>query len=223
MKRTLIPLTALMLAATLAGCDKADHAKPVKVAETPVAEASAPADPCADSALAKALPPESDINGYAFVSRSCGYNSANAVYGKADGSQHLEISLTDTGLPAPAGSEQSGMADNYLETQTKVRDMTRQNVALLQSAREAALKNGTAAEFGGEGYLPRVEKATSGEPLVITVAGADEAAGANLTGLLKERYVLNLLSSDQPFGKDALAASKLLMPFVEKMQLGELR
>ncbi|MCY1420813.1 hypothetical protein D9M71_364480 [compost metagenome] len=115
------------------------------------------------------------------------------------------------------------MADSYLETQTRVRDMTRQNVALLQSAREKALQNGTAGQFGGEAFLPLIETAGSGEPLAITVAPADEAGGANLTGLLKERYVLNLLSSDQPFGKDAAAARKLLMPFVEQMRIGELR
>ncbi|MBO3276059.1 hypothetical protein [Pseudomonas schmalbachii] len=223
MKRSLIPLSALLLAALLSGCG--EESKPAKVADSAPAEAAvAPVDPCADSTLAKALPPATSINGYEFLSRSCGYNDASAVYGKADGSQRLELSLTDTGMPAPEGGEQSGVADSYRSTQAQVRDMTRRNVELLQSTREKALQNGTAQQFGGESYLPLIEKTSSGEPLAIIVAPADEAApSANLTGLLKERYVLNLLSHDQPFGRDALAARKLLMPFVEQMKLGELR
>ncbi|MCP8462352.1 hypothetical protein NK553_00170 [Pseudomonas sp. ZM23] len=225
MKRTLPLMSALLLAATLQGCG--DDSKPAK-AEAPVAADSASAslpsgDSCSGHELEKALPPAKAVYGYPFISRECGYNDATITYGKADGSQRLVVTLTDTGMPAPGSDPQSETAKQYLAAQAKLRDTTSKNVALLNQARQAALQNGTAAQFGGEEYLPVIDSTRMGDPLAISVPGPDDKAGeSTLTGLIKGRYVLNMSSPDKPNKGTAQSLRELFVPISEQMALTKL-
>lgn len=224
MNRSLPLISVLLLAATLQGCG--DDSKPAK-AEAPEAASAAPTAPAGDSCtgheLEKALPPAKAVYGYPYISRACGYNDATIVYGQADGSQRLVVTLTDTGLPAPGTDQQSETAKQYLAAQAKLRETTGKNVALLNSARQAALKNGTAEQFGGEAYLPVIDSTRMGDPLAISVPGPDEKAGeSTLTGLIKGRYVLNMSSPDKPNGGTAQSLRELFVPISEQMALTKL-
>lgn len=223
MNRSLTLLSALLVAATLQGCG--DDSKPAK-AQAPEAAstAAAPAgDSCTGHALEKALPPTKAIYGYPYLSRECGYDDATIVYGKADGSQHLVVTLTDTGMPAPGADQQGEAARQYLAAQAKLRDTTAKNVSLLNQARQAALQNGTAAQFGGEQYLPVIDSTRMGDPLAISVPAPDDKTGeATLTGLIKGRYVLNMTSPDKPNGGTAQSLRELFVPISEQMALTKL-
>ncbi|MCJ1879305.1 hypothetical protein [Pseudomonas nitroreducens] len=225
MNRSLTLLSALLLTATLQGCG--DDSKPAK-AEAPEAASTAAAatpagDSCSGHELERALPPTKAVYGYPYLSRECGYDSATIVYGKADGSQQLVVTLTDTGLPAPGADQQGEAAKQYLAAQAKLRDTTAKNVSLLNQARQAALQNGTAAQFGGEQYLPVIDSTRMGDPLAISVPGPDDKAGeSSLTGLIKGRYVLNMTSPDKPNGGTAQSLRELFVPISEQMALTKL-
>jgi len=224
MNRSLTLLSALLVAATLQGCG--DDSKPAK-AQAPEA-ASAPAavpagDSCTGHALEKALPPAKAIYGYPYLSRECGYDDATIVYGKTDGTQRLVVTLTDTGMPAPGADQQGDAAKRYLAAQAKLRETTSKNVSLLNQARQAALQNGTAAQFGGEQFLPVIDSTRMGDPLAISVPAPDDKTGeATLTGLIKGRYVLNMSSPDKPNGGTAQALRELFVPISEQMALTKL-
>ncbi|WP_374441250.1 hypothetical protein [Pseudomonas panipatensis] len=215
MKRSLILLSALMIGATLHGCGGGDD----KAKTEKAAAAAAPADSCTGHPLEKALPPMATLYGYPYLSRKCGYNDASVVYGKADGSQRLEISLIDTGMPAPAQDGNSDAAIAYRGAQDKLREMTHSSLTLLNSTREAALKNGTADKFGGEDYLPVIDTTRMGDPLAIVAPAKGESGVSTLTGLIKSRYVLSISSADKPNGGNAQAMRQLFVPFVEQMKL----
>ena len=133
------------------------------------------------------------------------------------------MTLTDTGLPAPGADQQGEAAKQYLAAQAKLRDTTAKNVSLLNQARQAALQNGTAAQFGGEQYLPLIDSTRMGDPLAISVPGPDDKAGeSSLTGLIKGRYVLNMTSPDKPNGGTAQSLRELFVPISEQMALTKL-
>lgn len=222
MNRSLPLISALLLAATLQGCG--DDSKPAKAAAPEASTASAPAgDSCTGHALEKALPPAKAIYGYPFISRECGYNDATITYGKADGSQRLVVTLTDTGMPAPGDDPQSQVAKQYLAVQALLRDTTSRNVSVLNQARQAALQNGTAAQFGGEEYLPVIDSTRMGDPLAISVPSPDEKGGeSTLIGLIKGRYVLNMSSPDKPNKGTAQSLRELFVPISEQMALTKL-
>ena len=140
MNRSLTLLSALLLTATLQGCG--DDSQPAKAA-APEAASSAAATPAGDSCtgheLERSLPPTKAVYGYPYLSRECGYDTATIVYGKADGSQQLVVTLTDTGLPAPGADQQGEAAKQYLAAQAKLRDTTAKNVSLLNQARQGAV------------------------------------------------------------------------------------
>lgn len=214
MKRSLILLSALMIGATLHGCGGGDdQAKAAKAA------AAVPADSCTGHPLEVALPPQKTLYGYPFISRTCGYNDATLVYGNADGSLHLEVSLIDTGMPAPAQDANSQQAVAYRDAQNKLRDMTHSSLTLLNKTREAALQNGTADKFGGEDYLPAIDTTRMGDPLGVVAPAKGESGEASLTGLIKGRYVLTLRSPDKPNGGNTQAMRQLFVPIVEQMKL----
>ncbi|KAF1069525.1 MAG: hypothetical protein GAK45_01085 [Pseudomonas citronellolis] len=215
MKRSLILIGALMIGATLHGCGGGDD----KAKAEKAAAAATPADSCTGHPLEAALPPSKTVYGYPFISRVCGYNSATLVYGAADGSQHLEIGLIDTGMPAPGKADDAQAAADYRAAQDKLRDATHSSLTLLNSTREAALKNGTADRFGGEDFLPVIDTTRMGDPLAIVVPPKGETGASTLTGLIKGRYVLNMSSTDHPNGGSAQALRQLFVPFVEQMKL----
>lgn len=215
MKRSLILLSALMIGATLHGCGGGDD----KAKAAKAAAAAAPADSCTGHPLEAALPPQKTLYGYPFISRKCGYNDATLVYGKADGSLHLEVSLVDTGMPAPAQDANSAQAIAYRDVQNKLRDMTHSSLTLLNKTRQTALQNGTADKFGGEDYLPVIDTTRMGDPLGVVVPAKGENGEATLTGLIKGRYVLTITSPDKPNGGNAQAMRQLFVPIVEQMKL----
>lgn len=215
MKRSLILLSALMLGATLHGCGGGDD----KAKTEKAAAAAVPADSCTGHPLEKALPPSKEMYGYPFISRECGYNDAKLVYGTADGSRHLEISLIDTGMPAPAQDANSEQAIAYRGAQDKLRDMTHSSLTLLNKTRETAIKNGTADKFGGEDYLPVIDTTRMGDPLGVVAPAKGETGESSLTGLIKGRYVLTLSSPDKPNGGSTQSMRQLFVPIVEQMKL----
>ncbi|MDF3936874.1 hypothetical protein [Pseudomonas citronellolis] len=215
MKRSLILLSALMIGATLHGCGGGDD----KAKAEKAAAAAVPVDTCSGHPLEKALPPTKTLYGYPFISRECGYNEAKLVYGTPDGSQHLEISLIDTGMPAPVQDANSDQAIAYRGVQDKLRDMTHSSLTLLNKTRETALQNGTADKFGGDDYLPVIDTTRMGDPLGIVAPAKGEPGDSTLTGLIKGRYVLTITSPDKPNGGSTQSMRQLFVPIVEQMKL----
>jgi len=214
-------LPALMALTLLAACGK-------QAGESTASNASAGNQAsdakCEGNPLIKAMPPKAAIDGQPFLYWDCEFNSVRAAYGK-EGGRQVDVTLTDT--RSPDLDKQPAMAIDLLR---RTGDSTR---AMTQFSVRTSVETGKAMEaqpvtlqmIGGPDYLPIVETAPSGDPIVIHVSPKGDPSEPTAMAVLKDRYVLNVQAHVKGVtinNVTAPQAQALYDPFLKQMHLDQL-
>lgn len=228
-------LPALLAFTLLAACGKPanDSAVPVN----PQADSQASADgadakdlaestaKCEGNPLLKAMPPKATIGDLPFWYWDCTFNSVRAVYGK-DGDKQMDITLTDTRSP-DIDKQPAMIVDMLTRAAETTRAMTQVAVQGYVETRKALEQEPAMLQaIGGPEYLPVIETAPSGEPIVIHVGTKGDPSDDAVSAVLKDRYVLVVQASDKngsAGGMTGPQAQALYEPYLKQMHLEQLQ
>jgi hypothetical protein len=179
---------------------------------------------CENHPLTKAMPPKATIGDLPFWYWECEFNSIHAIYGTNDGKQ-VDITLTDT--RSPDVDKQSALVVDVLKrTADTTRNMTQFAVQTSVETRKAMEQQPeTLQVIGGPDYLPVVETASTGEPMVITVGTKNDANDASVSAVFKDRFVLVVQAREKDVNISGLTgpqAQALYDPYLKQMHLEHL-
>ncbi len=180
---------------------------------------------CAGNPLLKAMPPKATIGDLPFWYWDCEFNSVRAVYGK-DGGKQVDITLTDTRSP-DFDKQPAMIVDMLKRTADTTRSMTQFAVQGDVATRKAMEQQPVMLQvIGGPDYLPVIETAPSGEPIVIHVGAKGDPSEDSMSAVLKDRYVLVVQSRDKGVSASGMTgpqAQALYDPYLKQMHLDQLR
>lgn len=176
---------------------------------------------CQDNLLVKALPPKDAINGYPFEFMDCTFNTARAIYGTKHGKE-VEVTLSDTRSPGIT-SQPEAVRGFYTSMGESMRQATKLTVDGSIATRKGMEEQPILLPpIGGPDYLPVIETAPSGEPLVVQVGAKGSGTPAVVAALLKDRYVVNIEARDGMASVSELSgpqAQAFYDPFLKQMHL----
>lgn len=179
---------------------------------------------CEGNPLIKVVPPKATIGNLPFWYWDCTFNSIRAVYG-TDGGEQVDINLTDTRSP-DFDKQPAITVDMLKRTSDTTRNMTQFAVQTSVETRKSMEQQPVMLEaIGGPDYLPIVETASTGEPIVITVGTKNDAGEAGVSAVFKDRYVLVVQASDKNgtvHGLTGPQAQALYDPFLKQLHLDQL-